>query len=204
MRQSNPLSWLISNQDGTGERPTVTNTAVKMGVSAPSLRRRQELPRLRGRSGIRKLFDRVRLAGCLLSGLTHRPSRRNRVAGRVSPSGPHTTVRAGPHTAVQRRNSVRAASNVRETGSVLAAATTASLCNSRIRLKAGCSTSARAVRPGRDNEPVVSGPTSSERYRSASSERSPRNEFTDGSSLDFMVRSFPSRLAFEDRYYDLC
>ena len=29
----------------------------------------------------------------------------------------------------------------------------------------------------------------------------PRNEFADGSSLFFIVRSFPSRLDFEDRYF---
>ena len=36
----------------------------------------------------------------------------------------------------------------------------------------------------------------------AGEEGFPRTELIDGSSF-FIVRSFPSRLAFEDRYYDL-
>ena len=55
------------------------------------------------------------------------------------------------------------------------------------------------VRPGRDNGPVVSEPAPPERYRPTCSERFPRDKFTDGSSLDFIVRSFPSRLDFEGR-----
>ena len=50
------------------------------------------------------------------------------------------------------------------------------------------------MRPGRDSEPVVS----------SSEEGFPRVEPSDGSSLDFIVRSFLSRLVFEDQYYDLC
>ncbi len=46
---------------------------------------------------------------------------------------------------------------------------------------------------GRDNEPAVS----------SVEEWFPRNELADGSSLFFIVRSFPSRLDFEDRYFDL-
>ena len=72
--------------------------------------------------------------------------------------------------------------------------TTASIRNSRIKLKAGFSICAAAVRPGRDNEPVFS----------SSEEGFPRIELIDGSSLDFIVRSFLSRLVFEDQYYDLC
>jgi hypothetical protein len=60
-------------------------------------------------------------------------------------------------------------------------------------LKAGCSTCAVTVDPGRDSEPVVS----------ALEEWFPRSELADDSSSDFIVRSFPSRLDFEDRYYDL-
>jgi hypothetical protein len=77
---------------------------------------------------------------------------------------------------------------------VLDSPTTASIRNSRIKLKAGFSIDAVAVRPGRDNEPVVS----------SSEEGFPRVEPFDGSSLDFIVRSFLSRLEFEDQYYDLC
>ena len=76
---------------------------------------------------------------------------------------------------------------------MLDASPTGSVRNSRFRLKAGCSIRASAVRPGRDNEPVVS----------SVEEGFPRNESIDDSSLFFIVRSFPSRLDFEDRYYDL-
>ena len=72
---------------------------------------------------------------------------------------------------------------------MLDASTTASLRNSKIRLKAGFSISAAAVRPGRDNEPVVS----------SGEEGFPRTEPIDGSSLDFIVWPFLSRLAFEDQ-----
>jgi hypothetical protein len=75
---------------------------------------------------------------------------------------------------------------------VLDASAPASIRNSESRLKAGFSISAAAVRPGRDNEPVVS----------SDEEGFPRTEPIDGSSF-FIVRSFPSRLDFEDRYYDL-
>ena len=75
---------------------------------------------------------------------------------------------------------------------MLDASATASIGNSNIRLKAGFSICAAAVRPGRDNEPVVS----------SIEEGFPRAKLIDGSSF-FIVRSFPSRLDFEDRYYDL-
>ena len=75
---------------------------------------------------------------------------------------------------------------------MLDAPTTASIGDSGNRLKAGFSIRASAVRPGRDNEPVVS----------SKEERFPRTELINGSSF-FIVRSFPSRLDFEDRYYDL-
>jgi hypothetical protein len=71
------------------------------------------------------------------------------------------------------------------------------------RLKAGCSTRAAAASPGRDGEPVVSEPTPPERYRSTCPEGFPRCELADGSSLFFIVRPFPSRLACEGRYYGL-
>ena len=86
---------------------------------------------------------------------------------------------------------------------MLGASTTGSIGNSRFRLKAGFSIRASAVRPGRDNEPVVSEPTPPERYRSTCPEGFPRCELADDSSLFFIVRSFPSRLGFEKRYYDL-
>jgi hypothetical protein len=74
----------------------------------------------------------------------------------------------------------------------LGAPTTATIEDSKNRLKAGCSVRAVAVSPGRDNKPVV-----------ASVETGfPRDEVTDGSSF-FIVRPFPSRLDFEGRYYDL-
>ncbi len=77
--------------------------------------------------------------------------------------------------------------------SMLAVSTTASIKDTGNRLKAGCSTCAVTVDPGRDNEPAVS----------SVEEWFPRNELADGSSLFFIVRSFPSRLDFEDRYFDL-
>jgi hypothetical protein len=77
---------------------------------------------------------------------------------------------------------------------MLSESTTASIKSSGNRLKAGCSIGAAAVRPGRDNEPVVS----------SGEEGFPRTEPIDGSSLDFIVWSFLSRLAFERQYYDLC
>ena len=77
--------------------------------------------------------------------------------------------------------------------SMLAGSTTASIKDSGNKLKAGCSVRAVTVHPGRDNEPAV-----------ASTEAGfPRGEFTDDSSLYFIVRSFPSRLDIEDRYFDL-
>jgi len=76
---------------------------------------------------------------------------------------------------------------------MLAESTTASIKVSETKLKAGCSPRAAAVDPGRDSEPVVS----------SVEEGFPRSELADGSSLFFIVRSFPSRLVFEDRYYDL-
>jgi hypothetical protein len=77
--------------------------------------------------------------------------------------------------------------------SKLSASTTASIKVSGNKLKAGCSTRAVTVDPGRDSEPVVS----------SVEEWFPRSELADDSSLFFIVRSFPSRLDFEDRYYDL-
>jgi hypothetical protein len=62
---------------------------------------------------------------------------------------------------------------------VLDASTTASIKNSGFRLKAGFSICAAAVRPGRDNDPVVS----------SSEEGFPRTELIDGSSF-FIVWSF--------------
>lgn len=76
---------------------------------------------------------------------------------------------------------------------MLDSSTAASVEDFKIRLKAGCSTRAITVDPGRDSEPMVS----------SVEEWFPRNELADGSSLFFIVRSFPSRLVFEDRYYDL-
>ena len=71
---------------------------------------------------------------------------------------------------------------------------TAAVVETTSRLQAGCWWCTAAVRPGRDSEPVVSGPTSPERYTSTCSERFPRCELADDSSLFFIVRSFPSRL----------
>lgn len=71
--------------------------------------------------------------------------------------------------------------------------TTASIRNSRIKLKAGFSICAAAVRPGRDNEPVFS----------SSEEGFPRIELIDGSSF-FIVWSVPWSLACDPRYYDRC
>ncbi len=71
--------------------------------------------------------------------------------------------------------------------------TTASIKVTGNKLKAGCSTCAAAVDPGRDSEPVVS----------SVEEWFPRSESVDDSSLFFIVRSFPSRLDFDDRYFDL-
>lgn len=62
---------------------------------------------------------------------------------------------------------------------MLDAPTTASIGNSKIRLKAGFSISASAVRPGWDKEPVVS----------SIEEGFPRAELIDGSSF-FIVWSF--------------
>jgi hypothetical protein len=58
-------------------------------------------------------------------------------------------------------------------------------------LRAGCSNSADAVRPGRDTEPACR------------ADCSPRNEPFDGSSLLFTVRPFPSPVECDVRYYDL-
>ncbi len=77
--------------------------------------------------------------------------------------------------------------------SMLAGSTTASIKVSGNRLKAGCSTCAATVDPVRDSEPAVS----------SVKEGFPRGELVDDSSLFFIVRSFPSRLDFEDRYFDL-
>ena len=87
---------------------------------------------------------------------------------------------------------------------MLAPSTTASIKDIGNMLKAGCSARAATLRPGRDSEPVVSEPTPPERSRSTCSEGFSRCELADGSSLFFIVRSFPSRLDFEMRYYDLC
>ena len=73
--------------------------------------------------------------------------------------------------------------------SMLAALTIASIKVSENKLKAGCSTCAAAVDPGRDSEPVVS----------SVEEWFPRSELVDDSSLFFIVRSFPPRLEVEDR-----
>ena len=62
------------------------------------------------------------------------------------------------------------------------------------KLKAGGSHGAVAVRPGRDSEPVVS----------SGEEGFPRIEPREGSSLFFIVWSFPSALDVRDRYYDRC
>ena len=77
---------------------------------------------------------------------------------------------------------------------MLDASTTAIIRNSKIGLKAGCSISAAAVRPGRDNEPAGS----------SREQGFPRTELTDGTYLFFIVRSFLSRLDVEDKYCDLC
>ena len=87
---------------------------------------------------------------------------------------------------------------------MLVESTAASIKDSENKLKAGCSVRAVAVRPGRDSEPVVSSPAPAGMYRSAGDEGFPRNELTESSSLFFIVWSFPSRLDFEVRYYDLC
>ena len=76
---------------------------------------------------------------------------------------------------------------------MLDASATASLGNSEFRLKAGFAIGAATVRPGRDNEPMVS----------SGEVGFPRGEPIDGSSF-FIVWSFPARLDFEGRYYDLC
>jgi hypothetical protein len=75
-------------------------------------------------------------------------------------------------------------------------ATSISICgNGRLDadrdLRAGCSNSADAVRPGRDTEPVCC------------AGRSPRAEPIDGSSLLFTVRSFPLSVECGTQYYDL-
>ena len=70
---------------------------------------------------------------------------------------------------------------------MLALATTASIIISGNKLRAGCSADADTVDPDRDNESLL-----------------PRVEPVDGSSLDFIVRSFPASVACEERYYDLC
>jgi hypothetical protein len=62
---------------------------------------------------------------------------------------------------------------------MLGASTTAAFRNSKIILKVGFSIGAATVRPGRDNEPVVS----------SSEEGFSRTEQIDGSSF-FSVRSF--------------
>ncbi len=69
---------------------------------------------------------------------------------------------------------------------MLVAAAIASIRDSGNRLKVGCSLGADAVRPGRDNEPVVS----------SDEEGFSRVEPSDGSSLDFIVWSFLARLVF--------
>jgi hypothetical protein len=97
------------------------------------------------------------------------------------------------HTAVRRRVSVWGPRAVRRAGSMLDAATTGSIKDSRIRLKAGCSTDAVTVVPGRESEPVVS----------PQGEGLPRDKSVDGSSF-FIVRSFPFPLASEAPHYDLC
>ena len=63
-----------------------------------------------------------------------------------------------------------------------------------LRLALVASLAAAAARSGRKSEPVVS----------SVEEGFPRVEPSDGSSLNFIVRSFLSRLVFEDQYYDLC
>ena len=76
---------------------------------------------------------------------------------------------------------------------MLDSSTSASLGDSGVRLKAGFSIRAGAVRPGRDSGPVVS----------SEEEGFPRAERIDGSSF-FIAWSFLSRLVFEKQYYDLC
>jgi hypothetical protein len=83
--------------------------------------------------------------------------------------------------------------------SMLASATTASINDPGIKLKAGFSIDADTVGPGRDSEPVVS-----RTGRVLGCEGLPRFKSIDGSSLFFIVWSFPTRLAFERWYYDLC
>jgi len=83
---------------------------------------------------------------------------------------------------------------------MLAGATTASIIVSGNKLKAGFSRGAEAVRPGRDNEPVVWSFASED----AGDGWLPRFEPRDGSSLFFIVWSFPSALGLRDRYYDRC
>ncbi len=78
---------------------------------------------------------------------------------------------------------------------MLGASSAGSFGNSRIRLRAGFPIRASAVRPGRDNEPVVREPSQSDRYRSACSRGFPRTELIDSSSF-FIVWSFLSRLDF--------
>ena len=87
---------------------------------------------------------------------------------------------------------------------MLDGSTTRSIRDSLKLLKAGCPVCAATVRPGRDNEPVVREPSQSERYRSACSRGFPRREFTGGSSLFFIVRSFLFSLESRVQYYDLC
>jgi len=77
--------------------------------------------------------------------------------------------------------------------------TTRSMRDSLNSLKAGCSVRAATVDPGRENDPVVCGPSQSGKYRSACSQGFPRCELTDGSPLFFIVSSFPFRLGFEGR-----
>jgi hypothetical protein len=71
---------------------------------------------------------------------------------------------------------------------VLDSSTPDSVRYSRLRLKAGCSTRAATVDPGRDTEPAVS----------SGEEGFPRSELADDSSF-FIVWSFPSSLVSKVR-----
>ncbi len=66
--------------------------------------------------------------------------------------------------------------------------------------KAGGSRGAGAARPGRDNEPGVSASA----HGGVGAEGFPRFEPREGSSLFFIVWSFPSALDLRFRYYDRC
>ena len=86
---------------------------------------------------------------------------------------------------------------------MLAGSTTASIKDMGNKLKAGCSTAPLRFVPVGIMDYWFRRSLAG-KFREAGNEVSPRNESVDDSSLFFIVRSFPSRLDFEDRYYDLC